>query len=107
MILEGKKKMNYNKIVCISKNEKSHIWLVQVESFDAPLVLKEKKYGEKEVYQSIAKLKNKHLPQIYEIEEKDGITFINPGALGGFWGKSYCYAVVHKNKITAKIVDVR
>ena len=73
MILEGKKKMNYNKIVCISKNEKSHIWLVQVESFDAPLVLKEKKYGEKEVYQSIAKLKNKHLPQIYEIEEKDGI----------------------------------
>ena len=41
------------------------------------------------------------------IEEKDGVTFINPGALGGFWGKSYCYAVVHKNKITAKIVDVR
>lgn len=65
--------MNYNKIVSISKNEKSHVWLVQAEGFDSPLVLKEKMYGEKEVYQCIAKMKNEHIPQIYEIEEKDGI----------------------------------
>ena len=41
------------------------------------------------------------------IEEKDGITFINPGTLKGFFGKSYCYAVVYNGKITAKIVEVR
>ena len=40
------------------------------------------------------------------IEEKDGITFINPGAMSGVWGKSYCYAVIYNNKITAKIVDL-
>lgn len=65
--------MNYNKIVSISKNEKSCVWLVQVEGFDSPLVLKEKMYGEKEVYHCIAKIKNEHIPQIYEIEERDGI----------------------------------
>lgn len=71
--LEGNRKMNYNKIVSISKNEKSRVWLVQAEGFDSPLVLKEKMYGEKEVYQCIAKIKNEHIPQIYEIEEKGGI----------------------------------
>jgi len=40
------------------------------------------------------------------IEELEGITFINPGALKGYFDKSYCYAVIYNGKITAKIVNV-
>lgn len=41
------------------------------------------------------------------IVNEQGIYLINPGALKGFFQKSYCYAVVYGDKITAKIVDVR
>jgi putative phosphoesterase len=40
------------------------------------------------------------------IEEVEGITFINPGTLKGYFDKSYCYAVIYDGKITAKIVNV-
>ena len=43
---------------------------------------------------------------VAKIEEFDGITFINPGALKSFINKTYCYAVVHNGKLTAKIVDI-
>lgn len=40
------------------------------------------------------------------IDTIQGVTLINPGCMTKFQPKSYCYAVVHKDKITAKIVDV-
>ena len=43
---------------------------------------------------------------ISNIEEVDGITLINPGNMTRFGVKSYCYAVISKDKITAKIVAV-
>ena len=43
---------------------------------------------------------------IADIEVIDGITFINPGCMTSFNQKSYCYAVFHQGKLTAKIVDV-
>ena len=41
------------------------------------------------------------------IEQIEGITFINPGALKGYFDKSYCYAVIYNGKITTKIVNVK
>lgn len=38
------------------------------------------------------------------IEEKDGITFINPGTMNRYSQKSYCYAVINGDKIIAKTV---
>lgn len=38
-------------------------------------------------------------------ETIDGITFINPGSMTAFGEKSYCYAVFHNGKVTAKIVN--
>lgn len=43
---------------------------------------------------------------IHNIEEYNGITFINPGTLSLYGKKTYCYAVIHKDKITAKIVEI-
>ena len=43
---------------------------------------------------------------ISEIEKIDGITFINPGCMNGFISKTYCYLVVDKGKIVAKIVEI-
>ena len=43
---------------------------------------------------------------IANIEVIDKITFINPGCMTSFGQKSYCYAVFHQGKLTAKIVDV-
>ena len=40
------------------------------------------------------------------IEEIDGITFINPGCMTRWSESTYCYAVLHNGKITAKIVKV-
>lgn len=41
-----------------------------------------------------------------EVLEKDGVLCINPGALSGFVGCSYCYLVVHKEKVVPTIVEV-
>lgn len=40
------------------------------------------------------------------IETVDGITLINPGCMTRFSENTYCYAVIYKGKITAKIVNV-
>lgn len=42
---------------------------------------------------------------IARIEEIDGIVFINPGNMRDFIDKTYCYAVLHDGKLTAKIVS--
>ena len=36
--------------------------------------------------------------------EKEGILFVNPGAMARFYDKSYAYIVIHDQKITCKIV---
>ena len=45
---------------------------------------------------------------IADIEICEGITLVNPGALYApvIGNKSYCYAVVNKNKISCKIVEI-
>lgn len=43
---------------------------------------------------------------IADIKEVDGILFINPGNMTSYNIKSYCYAVAHDGKITAKIVRI-
>lgn len=40
------------------------------------------------------------------IEEYSNVTMINPGCMKGFYDKTYCYAVIHNGKITAKIVSL-
>ena len=40
------------------------------------------------------------------IEKEQGVTFINPGCMTKFSCNTYCYAVVHQGKITAKIVEI-
>ena len=44
-----------------------------------------------------------HIP---DVVEQDGIKFVNPGCMSNFSQNSYCYAVVHDNKIIAKIVPI-
>ena len=39
-------------------------------------------------------------------EEYDGVKFINPGTLSIYGNKTYCYAVINKDKITTKIVYI-
>lgn len=42
-----------------------------------------------------------------DVAENDGIKLINPGCLTAYGDKSYCYAVINENKITASIVYLR
>ena len=39
--------------------------------------------------------------------EKDGILFVNPGAMTKFYDNSYAYVVLHDKKITCKIVTLK
>jgi len=39
--------------------------------------------------------------------KQDGILFVNPGCMSGFYEKTYCYAVFHDGKVTTKNVEVR
>jgi putative phosphoesterase len=43
---------------------------------------------------------------IANVEEIDGITFVNPGNMQSFIEKSYCYAVLHNGKLIAKTVTI-
>lgn len=40
------------------------------------------------------------------VEEIDGVLCINPGSAGSHASPSYCYLVVHGEKVTAKIVEI-
>ena len=42
-----------------------------------------------------------------DIQEIDGITFVNPGTAGSWFDKSYCYAIFHNKKLTVKIVEIK
>ena len=43
---------------------------------------------------------------VADIIKQEGITLINPGCMTTYGLKSYCYAVFHQGKLTAKIVDI-
>ncbi len=42
-----------------------------------------------------------------DISDVDGVLCVNPGALGDYTSPSYCYLVVHGEKVTPTIVPVR
>ena len=60
------------------------------------LLLRAKEVGASAVFYG-----HTHIP---EIEEIDGITFINPGCMTNYSENTYCYAVFHQEKVIAKIV---
>lgn len=62
------------------------------------LVLRAKELGVDVVFYG-----HTHIPQIEKVE---GVTLINPGCMTSYGQKTYCYAVFHEGKLTAKIVDV-
>ena len=41
---------------------------------------------------------------IANIEERDGVLCINPGALGDYAQPSYCFMAIHQGKVTPSIV---
>ncbi len=43
---------------------------------------------------------------IADKQEKDGILFVNPGAMTRYMSNSYAYIVIHEKKITCKIVNI-
>ena len=88
--------------------------IIQVENLKI-LLTHGDKYGVKnDLYNLFLKAKELGVDVVFYghthdacIMNEQGIYLINPGALKGFFQKSYCYAVVYGDKITAKIVDVR
>lgn len=42
-----------------------------------------------------------------KIEDVDGVLCVNPGAAGDYTAPSYCYLVVHGDKLTPTIVPIR
>ena len=43
---------------------------------------------------------------VANIENRAGVTMINPGCMTKHGEKTYCYTVIHNGKITAKIVPI-
>ena len=79
------------------------ILLTHGHEYDVKNGLTRLSFKAKEVGAKVVFYGHTHIPKI---EEYDGITFVNPGTTKGFFDKTYCYAVVHKGKLIAKIVDI-
>ena len=67
---------NYKPIQTIKKSDKAEIIFASVEGADAPVVIKNLFSANAEIYRTIARLQNPHIPQIYYIEEHAGVLCI-------------------------------
>jgi len=65
-------KLEYSIIVPIKESDKGNIYLAKMEGYEFPVIVKELKHGNKEVFQSLCALNSTYVPQIYHIEEADG-----------------------------------
>ncbi len=72
------------------------------------------KYGvKKDLYKLFLRAKELGVTVVFyghthqsNIQQIDGITFVNPGAFSGYSERSYCYSIFHKGKTTNKIVSI-
>ncbi len=62
--------MNYQVIVTIKESNKGKVCLAKVEGYDFPVIVKEVRQGNKELFEALRRLESDFIPQIYDIEEK-------------------------------------
>ncbi len=62
--------MKYSTIQVIKKTERSEVVFAAVDELDVPVVVKRLQDITPEIYQSIAKIRNPHIPRIYCVEEQ-------------------------------------
>ena len=63
--------MKYATIQVLKKSDRSEVIFAAVEEMDVPVVVKHLKGANPEIYQSISKIKNPHIPRIHCVEEED------------------------------------
>ena len=70
-------KLEYNIISEIKKSKKGNVYLASVDSQPFPVIVKELKYGDINVYESLKDIKNEHLPEILYVEQLgDGLLVV-------------------------------
>ena len=62
--------MKYSTIQVIKRTERSEVVFAAVDELDVPVVIKRLQDANVEIYRSIAKLQNPHIPRIYCVEEQ-------------------------------------
>ncbi len=62
--------MKYITIQVIKKTDRSEIVFAAVEELDVPIVIKRLHGANPEIYRSVAKVRNPHIPRIYCVEEQ-------------------------------------
>lgn len=69
--------MVYQVIVPIKESNKGNVCLANVEGYDFPVIVKELKHGNIELYKTLQGLECEYVPQIHEIEERtDGLLIV-------------------------------
>ncbi len=63
--------MKYITIQVIKKSERSEVVFAAMDEMDVPVVVKRLQGANPEIYRSISKLRNSHIPRIYCVEEKE------------------------------------
>ena len=71
------KELKYSIIAEIKKTDKSKVYLASMEDLNFPVVVKEIRHGNVQVFRALMNMDNEHLPQIYHVEENgNGITVV-------------------------------
>ena len=68
--------MEYQTILTIKESEKATVELAAVELLVGPVIVKRLKGGNPEIYRLLSLQKNVHIPQIYVVEEQNGVSCV-------------------------------
>lgn len=67
-------KLKYSIITEIKKSDKSKVYLASIEDYDFPVILKEIRHGNIQVFRALKEINCEQLPKIYHVEETvDGL----------------------------------
>ena len=70
-------KLKYSIITEIKKSDKSNIYLAAVEGFKEPVVVKEIRHGNYQVFEALKHMQSQYIPKIHQLEEtEEGLTIV-------------------------------
>ncbi|MDE6274768.1 MAG: metallophosphoesterase [Clostridiales bacterium] len=102
-VLKGNNDFSYGMNECVIKAEHVSIFCCHGHKYGVKRGLSELARRAKELGCEVALYGHTH---ISSIEQVDGVLCICPGAIGGYADASYCYMVIHGEKVTPVLVPV-
>ena len=68
--------LKYSIITEIKKSDKSNIYLAAVDGYNGPVIVKEIRHGNYQVFEALKNINSEYLPSVYYVEKMDAVNLL-------------------------------